>query len=57
MKESQQIQLDSRVTTTERYHRRTGDANDVPAAAFDRFDEMKNAGKGIPLPADEKQID
>ena len=55
MKEIQHIMLHSRMTTTDRYIRRIGGASDVLAAAFDRFDEMKNAGKVIPFTADRKK--
>lgn len=55
MKEIQHILLHSRMTTTDRYIRRIGGTSDVLAAAFDRFDEMKDAGKTPPFPADGEQ--
>lgn len=55
MKEIQHILLHSRMTTTDRYIRRIGGISDVLAAAFDRFDETRKAGKVIPFPADKKK--
>lgn len=55
MKEIQHILLHSRMTTTDRYIRRIGGTSDVLAAAFDRFDETRKAGKVIPFPADKKK--
>ena len=51
MKEIQHVLLHSSMTTTDRYIRRIGGANDMLAAAFDRFDETERAGKVVPFPA------
>lgn len=49
MKEIQHILLHSSMTTTDRYIRRLGGANDMLAAAFDRFEQKKAAGKVLPF--------
>lgn len=55
MKEIQHILLHSRMTTTDRYIRRIGGTSDVLAAAFDRFDATRKAGRVIPFPAGNKK--
>jgi len=37
--------------TTDRYIRRIGGTSDILAAAFDRFDEQKKAGKVVAFSA------
>lgn len=51
MKEIQHVLLHASMTTTDRYIRRIGGTNDMLAAAFDRFEEKKKAGKVVPFPA------
>lgn len=51
MKEIQHVLLHASMTTTDRYIRRIGGTNDMLAAAFDRFEEKKKAGKVVPFSA------
>lgn len=51
MKDIQQVLLHSSMVTTDRYIRRIGGTSDILAAAFDRFDEQKKAGKVVAFPA------
>lgn len=51
MKEIQHILLHASMTTTDRYIRRIGGTNDMLAAAFDRFEKNKKAGKVVPFSA------
>ena len=51
MKDIQHVLLHSSMVTTDRYIRRIGGTSDILAAAFDRFDEQKKAGKVVPFSA------
>ena len=56
MKEIQHILLHSRMTTTDRYIRRIlPGLRPEAAAAFDRFDATRKAGRVIPFPAGNKK--
>lgn len=51
IKEIQHVLLHASMSTTDRYIRRIGGADDMLAAAFDRFEEKKKAGKVVPFSA------
>lgn len=51
MKEIQHILMHTSMTTTDRYIRRLGGTSDILAAAFDRFENTKMAGKVLPFSA------